>query len=220
MKTLCLIALMAVAAGTAARAQLNNSAPPELQHLTDIYAIGGADFDGIGRTVTYRDNVCVSNADIKLTCALLVADLPQSGGRLSHVVAETNVVIDAKDDEGHPIHATSDKTVYDYSVQNGVTNITVTLTGNPQPLVIARQGTSVVTNQADVIIWNRATKGFKFIGNIHSSYGPASAGTNAPPAATNELTATKMQQPSWADTNYPPGSLDLQPRPIRGGRGF
>jgi lipopolysaccharide export system protein LptA len=190
MKMLCLIALMMVAAGTAARAQLNDSAPPELQRLTDIYATGGADFDGIGHTVTYRDNVCVSNADIKLTCALLVADLPQSGGRLSHIVAETNVVIDAKDDEGHPIHATSQKTVYDYSVQNGVTNVTVTLTGNPQPQVVRHQGTSVLTNWADVIIWDRAN-GFHSFGNIHSSYVPVSAGTNAPAAATNGLTAPK-----------------------------
>ena len=30
------------------------------------------------------------------------------------------------------MHATGDKAVYDYSVQNGVTNETVTLTGNPQ----------------------------------------------------------------------------------------
>ena len=87
---------------------------------------------------------------MKLTCALLVADLPQSGGRLNHIVAETNVVIDAKDDEGQPIHATSDKTVYDYNVQNGVTNETVTLTGNPQPQVKTYQGTFVSTNWADV----------------------------------------------------------------------
>ena len=191
MKTSFLIALMAAAAGTAVRAQLNNSTPPELQHLTDIYADGSADFDGIGHTVTYRDNVCVSNAEIKLTCALLVADLPQSGGRLSHIVAETNVVIDAKDDEGHPIHATSDKTVYDYNVQNGVTNITVTLTGNPQPQVITHQGTFFSTNWADVIIWDRASKGFRYNGNIHSSYVPVSAGTNAPEAATNGLSAPK-----------------------------
>jgi lipopolysaccharide export system protein LptA len=191
MKTSFLIALMAAAAGTAVRAQLNNSTPPELQHLTDIYADGSADFDGIGHTVTYRDNVCVSNAEIKLTCALLVADLPQSGGRLSHIVAETNVVIDAKDDEGHPIHATSDKTVYDYNVQNGVTNITVTLTGNPQPQVITHQGTFFSTNWADVIIWDRASRGFRFIGNIHSSYGPMPAETNAPAATTNEPAAPK-----------------------------
>lgn len=217
MKTFCLIALMAVAAG-AARAQLNNSAPPELQQLTDIYATGGLDFDGMGRTVTYRDNVCVSNADIKLTCQLLVADLPQSGGRLSRIVAETNVVIDAKDDEGHPIHATGDKSVYDYSMINGVTNITVTLTGNPQPRVIAYQGSFVLTNWADVIIWDRATKGFRSIGNIHSSYGPALAGTNVTAAATNVLTEAKTNLPLG---DYPPGALDLvQPRGGRGGPGF
>ena len=57
---------MAVAAGTAVRAQLNNNAAPELPHLTDIYADGSADFDGIGHTATYRDNVCVSNSEMQI----------------------------------------------------------------------------------------------------------------------------------------------------------
>ena len=66
---------------------------------------------------------------MKLHCEWLVADLPQTG-RISHIVAETNVVIDATDDKGQNMHATGDKAVYTYDVENGVTNEMVTLTGN------------------------------------------------------------------------------------------
>ena len=48
------------------------------------------------------------------------------------------------------MHATGDKAVYDYDVQDGVTNETVTLTGNPQ--VENAQGRMT----GDPIIWDRA----------------------------------------------------------------
>ena len=78
----------------------------------------------------YRDHVRVDSPDMKLRCEWLAADLPQAGGRVTNIVAETNVVIDATDDKGQKMHATGDKTVYVFAIQNGVTNETVTLTGN------------------------------------------------------------------------------------------
>jgi lipopolysaccharide export system protein LptA len=223
MKMFCLIALAAVTVGTAARAGSNTNAASQLR-LTDIYS-DSADFDGNGHTATYRGNVRVIASDIKLTCALLIADLPASGGRLSHVVAETNVVIDGKDSKGQTVHVTSPKAVYDYNVQNGVTNETVTLTGSPQPRVEDARGTQA----ADVIVWDRANNSYRFTGNYHFSPNLESAlaatnpppATNAPAATTNELTTTKLKLPPGADTNYPPGSLDLAP-PQRtgGGHGF
>ncbi len=58
---------------------------------------------------------------------------PAAGRRAhNHIVAETNVVIDATDDKGQKMHATGEKTVYVFAVQNGVTNETVTLTGNAE----------------------------------------------------------------------------------------
>ena len=201
MKTFCLIALMAVTAGMAARAQSNTNAAHQSLRVTDIYS-ASADFDGNGRTVTYHRNVRVSTPDMKLTCALLIADLPPSGGRLSHVVAETNVVIDATNSNGQTMHATGDKAVYNYNAQNGVTNETITLTaltGNPQPRVEDAQGTQI----ADVIIWDRANNSYHFIGNYHmiSRQNPdVVTNTDLPPATTNNLTAPK--------TNLPPGTID------------
>jgi hypothetical protein len=135
---------------------------------------------------------------MKLACALLVADLPPSGGRVSHIVAETNVVMDAKDSKGQPVRATSGKAVYDFQVKDSVTNETVTLTGNPQPQIETAQGTTV----ADVIVWDRARKSYSWSGNYHFSANTNNvpAGTNPPAATTNKLTATKI--------DLPPGTIE------------
>jgi len=197
MKTFCLIALMAVTAGTAARAQSNSIAAllsPRLMHIDS----DRQDIDGNGRTVTCSGNVHASEPGLNLTCALLTADLPQSGGRLSHIVAETNVVIDTTDKKGQTTHVTGDKAVYVYNVQNGVTNETVTLTGNPQPQVENAQGTMV----ADVIVWDRASNSYRFSGNYHLVSGQnfgVPADTNAPTATTNN--------PAMPKTDFPPGTI-------------
>jgi len=177
-KTIYLIALITVTAGMAARAQSDTNATSQLLRVTDIHS-DSAVFDGNGHTVTYFGNVRVSDPDMKLICAVLIADLPPSGGRVNHIVAETNVVMDATDSKGQPVHATSAKAVYDFQVKDAVTNETVTLTGNPQPQVEIAQG----TNTADVIVWDRANNGFHFSGNYHFSpnLNAAPANTNSPP---------------------------------------
>jgi hypothetical protein len=109
---------------------------------------------------------------------------------VNHIVAETNVVIDSADSKGQTTHVTGDKAVYIYDVQDGVTNETVTLTGNPQPQVENAQGTMV----ANVIIWDRASNGYRFVGNYHAvghqNFGVVTD-TNLPAATTNNLTAPK-----------------------------
>ena len=187
MKTLCLIVMMAVAAG-AALAQSNTNAAPQLLRVTDIHS-HSAVFDGNGHVVTYRGDVRVITPDMKLACDLLVADLPASGGRVSHIVAQTNVVMDAVDSKGQPIHGTSQMAVYDYSVQSGVTNEIVTLTGLPQPQIVIPQG----TNTADIIIWDRAKNGYSCQGHYHFETNQSNppADTNAPAAVTNEAARPK-----------------------------
>ena len=125
---------------------------------------------------------------MKLTCAQLTTDLPESGGRPSRIVAETNVVIDFTDTKGQTNHATSDKAVYLYHVQNGVTNETVTLTGNPQ--MENAQGTQA----GDVIIWDRANNKIHFDSPhmiLRQNLNGATADTNAAAAGTNDLSAPK-----------------------------
>jgi len=219
MRILCLIAWMALATGTTARAEMGTNTAPYFLRLLDIHADIAEGILG-GHTFTNRGHVHVSSQGFDMSCEQLVASSPDSGGRVNHIIAETNVVITATDSKGQTVHATGDKAVYDYSVENGVTNEPVTLTGNPQPQVIIHQGTFVSTNQADVIIWNHANNGFRFIGSWHGGGVPAPAETNAPATATNKLTATKIDWLPGIDTNYPPGSLDRAFPGGRGGRGF
>jgi lipopolysaccharide export system protein LptA len=122
-----------------------------------IIGSDSADFDLIGRRAIYYGNVRVDSPQMKLTCAQLIVDLPPEGGRINHIVAETNVVIDATDEKGATNHVTSDKAVYDYKMEGVVTNETITLTGNPQ--IVNAQG----TNTADVIVWDRAN------GHVHET---------------------------------------------------
>jgi lipopolysaccharide export system protein LptA len=142
------------------QAQTNTpGTPPTPRGLTRINAESG-DFDLAGHEATYhatyRGHVRVDDPQMKLTCEQLVADMPQAGGRPNRIVAETNVVIDFMDEKGQTNHATGDKAVYIYSEQGGVTNETVTLTGNPQ--MENAQG----IQSGDVIILDRANNKVHF----------------------------------------------------------
>jgi lipopolysaccharide export system protein LptA len=125
---------------------------------------------------------------MKLRCELLTVDLPQSGGRVSHIVAETNVVIDATDSKGQTMHATSDKAVYHFELVDSVTNETVTLTGN------AKVETPQAWITGEPIIWNRANNSLTATDQhmiFKQGLNGATADTNAPATATNELTAPR-----------------------------
>jgi len=140
-----------------------------------------ADFDLNGRQAIYEGNVRVDSPQMKLTCVQLTVNLPPEGGRINHIVAETNVVIDATDEMGATNHVTSDKAVYDYNVQDAVTNETITLTGNPQ--IVNAQG----TNTAEMIVWDKAN------GHVHET-SPHMSGQSlgGATANTNELTTPKL----------------------------
>jgi lipopolysaccharide transport protein LptA len=214
-----LIGLIVVAGAGSLRAQTNTNAVDEILALvttnaptpkpqpprqpTKIEADGPADFDLAGRRVIYHSHVRVDDPEMKLSCERLTADLPQEGGRINHIVAETNVVIDFTDEKGQTMHATGDKAVYVYEAQNGVTNETVTLTGNPE--LENAQGKST----GDVIVWNR-TSNHLTISNpkmvFRQNLNGAMAGTNSPIVQTNSPPTTSSVA---IDTNFPPGKLDL-----------
>jgi lipopolysaccharide transport protein LptA len=140
-----------------------------------------ADFDLSGRKAIYYGNVRVDSPQVKLSCAQLTVDLPQEGGHIHHIVAETNVVIDHTDEKGATNRVTCDKAVYDYKVQDAVTNETVTFTGNPQ--IVNAQG----TNTADVIVWDRANDHVRGTNPHMSGENPGSAVTD-----TNGLPTPKL----------------------------
>lgn len=186
MKFFCFIVFFALANVWALRAQTNAPAEP---HLTQIDS-DSVDFDmnTNARTATYIGHVRVDDPQMKLTCAWLLANLPQDGGHISHIVAETNVVIDFTDDKGQTNHATSDKAVYDYNVQGAVTNETVTLTGHP--LVVNVQETI----RGEPIVWDRANNHFSAVNEtmiFHQNLDSAITGTNSSATSTNKIFVPK-----------------------------
>ncbi|HLZ53214.1 MAG TPA: LptA/OstA family protein [Verrucomicrobiae bacterium] len=227
MKNAFYIALLALVGAGPMRAQMNTNtnavdeilalvttnapAPPKPppHPETLIEAEGPADFDLAGRRVLYHEHVRVDSPNMKMRCEWLAADLPQTGGRVTNIVAETNVVIDATDDKGQTMHATGEKAVYVFSVDNGVTNETVTLTGN------ARLETTQGWLTGDSIVWDRAHERLSVPSNpkmiFHQAINGVAIGTNAPLVETN-LPPVATRLPA-TDTNLPPGKPDPVHKP-------
>jgi lipopolysaccharide export system protein LptA len=149
------------------------------------------EFDMTGRRATCHGHVRMDDPEMKLTGEWLITELPPAGAHISHIVAETNVVIDFADEKGQTNHVTGDKAVYLYSKQGGVTNETVTLTGNP------RMENAQGTQAGDVIVWNRVNNKFHFDNPYmipRQNINGASPDTNTP------VTVEK--------TNFPPGTIE------------
>lgn len=145
-----------------AAAQTNSPAPgapatnaPAAKAPTQINS-DAADFDMTTRQAVYRGHVTVVDPQLKLTCEWLVVDLPAAGAHLSHVQAETNVVIDFRDEKGQTYHVTSAKAVYAYQVEGAVTNETVTFTGSP------KVETTQSTIESEPMVWDRMRNKFTF----------------------------------------------------------
>jgi lipopolysaccharide transport protein LptA len=207
-KKIHLIAWLALFGGGTLPAQTNidvASKPPRPPTLID--SVSG-DFDLTAKRAIYRGNVRVDDPQMKLTCEQLTADLPQAGGHINHLVALTNVVMDSVDEKGQTNHATSDMAVYDYKVVNGVTNETVTLTGNAK--VENAQGWMT----GEPIVWDRVNNSIhadnqKMI--LRQAITTALVNTNAPAVHQTNLPITK--------TNFPPGTIqniDLMTLPQSG----
>jgi lipopolysaccharide export system protein LptA len=200
------IASMAIAAAgaTNAVAQTNWEAQLGSDRTPTIITAHIGEFTQ--RRAIYSGDVHVDNPQMKLTCEWLAADLPQSG-QINHIVAETNVVIDFFGDKGQRWHAGGDKAVYNYSVQNGVTNKIITLTGNAA--VTNFTGTNVNFAFTGEPIYLNLLKKTVHAENYRSIINP-----DAQTAGTNVVRAPL---PPGADTNFPPGKLDLVPSGHPGG---
>jgi lipopolysaccharide export system protein LptA len=152
-------ALLSVPA-TNAVADTNAPAKPR---APTVITSDAADFDMNIHQGIYRGHVFVQDPDVKLTCAWLVIDLPESGSHLNHVLADTNVVVDFTDEKGQTYHVTAARAVYDYKVVDTVTNETVTFSGKPK--VVTDQSTI----ESEPMIWDRARNKFSFYAPIMTS---------------------------------------------------
>lgn len=96
-----------------------------------IKATGPSVFDMENHWVTYSENVRVTDPQMKLTCEWAKAQFSENWGQATNIIAETNVVVYYTDPKGQKGRALGDKAVYLFQIQNGATNETITLTGNP-----------------------------------------------------------------------------------------
>ncbi|HEX3623953.1 MAG TPA: LptA/OstA family protein [Verrucomicrobiae bacterium] len=95
-----------------------------------IHSSGPAVVDMENHWVTYSDSVLVTNPEMKLTCEWAKADFPANWEQATNVVAQTNVVVDYIDPKGQKGRALGDRAVYLFQIVDGLTNETVTLTGD------------------------------------------------------------------------------------------
>jgi len=153
-------------AGVARAAESSTNRPP-----TEITS-DHADFDLNSRQAVYRGHVFVNDPEVKLHCEVLTVKFPEKGRHLSHVQAETNVVIDFTDQNGQTNHLTAGMAVYSYQVENSVTNESVTFTGNP---VVE---SAEVTIAAEPMIWDRASGHLHFTNPHMISRQGLNGGTN------------------------------------------
>lgn len=172
------------------------AAKPQPQEIV-IQSAGPAVFEQVehGLRVVYRDQVRVDSPSFKLRCEWLRADLSQTG-HPTNIVAETNVLIDATLNQG-PVRATGEKAVYVYTVQNEVTNETVTLTGDA---VADYKG---VTNEADLIELDLIKLTMTIPANpktfISGNFTGRLPGTNSPMVETNAPTMEANRPPTTPD---------------------
>jgi len=210
-KKIYIIAWLVLFGGGKLLAQTNVAGAPKPPRTPTLIDSVTADFDLTARRAVYRGNVRVNDPQMKLTCEELTADLPQAGGHIDHLLALTNVVMDSVDEKGQTNHATSDKAVYIYNVVNGVTNETVTLTGNAK--VESTQGWMT----GEPIIWDRAKNSMhaenqqmQLRQNITSPPG----NTNAPDAKTN-FPPTVVQSTNLPVINLPISKTNLSPAKVQ-----
>lgn len=135
-----------------------------------------------GMMAIYRGNVRATNAEISMTCGSLVIHLTENGDGFDCILAQTNVVIDAVDSDGRPVHARGSEALYRYSVEGLVTNKSITLNGDPAHLKSDKFGTL----DASPIIWDMIRNRVSYENPVTRVVLPEeSSKTNAPASGTH-----------------------------------
>jgi lipopolysaccharide transport protein LptA len=164
-------------------AETNHPAASRPQRVKmTIHSDGPYQMDLNEHWVTYQDHVQVTEGQMTMKCEWLMANLPQGSEHITNIVAQTNVVGDFTDEKNQRWHVTGDKGVYAYHVKDGVTNETVTLTGNPPEI---QEGQDTNTMTGDAIIYDLVTK---------------------------KVTIPNPTSTFWHDTNSPTGTNSFAPK--------
>ena len=187
---LILFALLATATGLSHAAETKLTSTKGATTDTHISS-RTVDFDLKSRQAIYRGDVVVDDARVHVTCDVMTVRLPTNGTRIDSIIAESNVVM-LIPEKGTTNRATADKAVYTYSVNAGVTNEVLELTGSPA--IETPQGTMTGTK----ITWDRAKDNISGENTHMKVRQPETAppgSTNSAPAAA-ETNATSEPKPA------------------------
>lgn len=163
-----------------AAAPATNRPPQRQRGPIIIKATGPSVFDMENHWVTYNENVCVKDPQMTLTCQWAKAEFSASWDQATNIVAVTNVVVDYIDPKGQKGRALGDKAVYLFQVQNGLTNETITLTGNPPEIEQGPDYTNHMTGSQ--IVYNVLT-GRMIVSDSTIVFWP---GTNSPSGSNSQ----------------------------------
>lgn len=165
--------LLALLTVTAAGAQTHSTAaaPPskEVGVRSDFFH-----FDGKTRQLIYTGNVRATNVQGELTCGQITINLPAEGtigGQPTNAVAVTNVVVVFVNEKGETNRLTCDRAIYDYGVQNAVTNQTFTFTGH------ATNTGDKMWMTGEPLIWDNINQRFSGA-NFETHFKPSATPTN------------------------------------------
>jgi lipopolysaccharide transport protein LptA len=164
MKTLLLsivVAALPCAAWTQETASTNAAPPAQpflasgtsltATNLIDIQSDHGELRTETNYTAVYTGNVQATYGDAKLTCEVLTIRSEKTAERPDYMLADRNVVIDHRDKDGKPIHATGEQAVYTLAVTPTSTNEIIVLSGDAR--VESQSG--LITGE--VVTWNLTT---------------------------------------------------------------
>lgn len=170
---LIVLSLLALGAVRLCAAETNAEPSAPAAAVTQITS-RSVDFDLKSRQAIYRGSVRVQDPRMAMTCELLTASIPESGGRVDRIVAESNVVIMLVD-KGATNRATSERAIYTYSTQDGRTNEVLELAGSPA--IETPQGRLT----GDSIVWDRVNDTIKATNQRMTVRSEESDSTNAIP---------------------------------------
>ncbi|MGH8022307.1 MAG: hypothetical protein ACRED1_01905 [Limisphaerales bacterium] len=165
-----------------------NRPPARPRQPLAITAAGPCVGDMNTHCITYSENVCVTNDEIKLTCQWLKAEFSGNWQVATNIVAKTNVVVDYTDPKGQKGRALGDKALYIFKIEKGVTNETITLTGNP-PEILEGPGFTNRTIAKD-FVYDLITRKVRF-DSPSGRYWPSATG----PGGSNSHSQTKLSLP-------------------------
>jgi len=179
-----LLVLSLAASSSAALADTNAPAKKAVAQSIEIDS-DSFYYDGNSNQVVYLGNVSVTDfVRAWLRCQQLTVYLPAGGSEPTNIVAETNVVVDALDDQGQTNHITADKATYSFSLTTNsssaapmvVTNRLITFNGYNRDVDVENPHLSMT---AEPLIYDISKRSLHTPGRVKTTFHMSAGSTNS-----------------------------------------